>query len=324
MKTSTFDTTILPEAARFAAWADPIEHFRCAPLSSEPFVSQVRFWTVSRLIVTEQRLSPVSFIRDAQMLLLDQVDHVSLIVLLEGECRYAADGTADLCEPGDVILCDWLRPSEAHCTAQYSFAILVPRAFLHEAIEVPRGGRLPRSSATRLLVEQAVALVRHLPDLPDASAVLMARVLRDLLATALMDMAPAAQPIGSTAQRERAKTHIASLTEGSLDVTAMSRALGLSRSALYRLFRREGGVLAYDRRRRLVVLHGCLADPVETRGIAELGHAHGFHDAAQLSQLFRRTFGYSASELRNNAAALGDGGPLHDTTEHYRNAVRTL
>lgn len=324
MRTHTFNTTELPEGARFAAWADPIEHFRCVSLSSRPFSADVRFWIVDRLVITQLKLTPVAFLRDMRLVQLDQVDHVSLIVLLAGRCAYSADGVTADCGPGDVILCDWLRASEARCTSQRSVTIVFPRAFLEEATEVPRGGRLPRSSATRLLAEHVAALVKHLPDLADAGAILTARVLRDLAAAALMDMAPARALAGTVARRERVKHHIADLPVGTLDVAALSRTLGLSRSALYRLFRREGGVLAYDRRRRLMALHGCLVDPGERRGIAELGRAQGFHDPVQLSQLFRRAFGYSASALRSNAGALRDRGPLQDTPEHYRGAVRDL
>lgn len=112
---------------------------------------------------------------------------------------------------------------------------------------------------------------------------------------------------------------------GGLDLEQMCQALGLSRASLGRAFKADGGVLAYDRRRRLLALHSRLSDRAETRGVAELGYAYGFPDKAHLSRVFREAFGYSPSEVRRQVAGVtphvAEPGSLAET---YKTALRSL
>jgi AraC-like DNA-binding protein len=125
--------------------------------------------------------------------------------------------------------------------------------------------------------------------------------------------------------RERVIRYIATQPAGSLDVAALCDTLHMTRSSLFRAFKRYGGVLAYDRRRRLHALHRALTDPRERRSVAELGFIHGFEDKAHLSRVFRKTFGYSASELRNHPviAQRRDSVP-GSVQERYRSSVAAL
>jgi AraC-like DNA-binding protein len=111
-----------------------------------------------------------------------------------------------------------------------------------------------------------------------------------------------------------------------LDVARMIEALGTTRSTLYRLFREDGGVAAYDRRRRLRQLHRALADPLDHRTLAEIGYDHGFADAPHLARQFRRTFGYSMSALRAQLAQHPRGDALagRSAVDRYREAVADL
>lgn len=79
----------------------------------------------------------------------------------------------------------------------------------------------------------------------------------------------------------------------------MAKSLGLSRSVLYQMFRSDGGVVAYDRLRRLRALYRALCDTSERRSIAELGAEQGFLDKASLARSFRAAFGCSPQMMRN-------------------------
>jgi AraC-like DNA-binding protein len=219
------------------------------------------------------------------------------------------------------------RPALVHATRQHSIAIQVPRWFLDEALPpVAIHGPLPRTAATSLLVDYVTDLVARAPDLPEGGEALLARTVRDLLAVALAGLPPrAALSPGATAGRQRVRAYMETCPMGALDIDAMCRALGLTRSSLYRMFSRDGGVLAYDRRRRLVALHRRLADPQEHASLAELGFAHGFPGRTHLSQVFRETFGYTASELRSHALGQAPNRPLTGSAQDlYRQALRSL
>jgi len=187
-------------------------------------------------------------------------------------------------------------------------------------------GRLPRTPATKVLVDFVAALVPQLGNLPATSALQMARVLRDLLATALAELPPrdsgaeGRQPI-----RHRVRAYIEQIPRGTLNVEAMCLALGVTRSSLNRAFKAAGGVLTYDRRRRLVALHGRLADASETRSLSELGYDYGFSEKSHLSRVFRQAFGYPPSDVRKMAAAhLASAVPAGTLQATYKAALRDL
>lgn len=125
--------------------------------------------------------------------------------------------------------------------------------------------------------------------------------------------------------RQRVRAWLDDQPAGAVSLPRMCQTLGLSRSTLNRAFKPDGGVLAYDRWRRLRALHARLSDPNETRSVAELGYAFGFADKARLSRVFREAFGYPPSELRRQAAAVSlpivETGDLAQT---YKAALNRL
>jgi AraC-like DNA-binding protein len=97
----------------------------------------------------------------------------------------------------------------------------------------------------------------------------------------------------------RARAEIeARLGSAMLTVAALCRALGMSRSTLYRLFEDEGGVHAYITRRRLERVAVTLSDPGGHERIADIAERWGFCDAAYLGRLFRARFGMTPSDYR--------------------------
>jgi AraC-like DNA-binding protein len=254
-------------------------------------------------------------------------DHYQLVVVFEGVLRFVRPDGDVLCEPGGACITDLTRPELMHATACHTAAVHVARWFLDEAVS-PRDahGPLPRTAAVKVLVDFVGALVRELPQMPATSALPMARVLRDLLATALAELPP--RPAATEAHspvRQRVRAYIEAEPMGELSLERMCQALGLTRSSINRAFKAEGGVMAYDRRRRLVALHGRLSDPTEGRSIAELGYDYGFPEKTHLSRVFREAFGYAPSELRRQAARMtphvAEPGSLQET---YKTALRRL
>ena len=158
------------------------------------------------------------------------------------------------------------------------------------------------------------------------SALPMARVVRDLLANALTGLPPRPAAIESGLPiRHRVRAYIEREPPGTLSLDRVCQSLGLTRSSLSRAFKVDGGVLAYDRRRRLIALHARLTDPTEARSVSELGYAYGFAEKTHLSRVFREAFGYSPTELRRNATSQAPAsaapGSLQET---YKRALRGL
>lgn len=120
----------------------------------------------------------------------------------------------------------------------------------------------------------------------------------------------------SASSRERPLQHatIASLTQAyiirhlrdpELDPAAISIALGVSRTSLYRALVETGGIAAVIRDARLDLVQRSLAAPGNERmKISTVAYACGFTDVPTFNRSFRRRFGLSP---RDYQAAHGDG-----------------
>jgi AraC-like DNA-binding protein len=329
LPTFAFDASELPADEQFAAFAAHVANSRCTrPVDdSGPFLAKVRFWMMDPLLISDHRLGAFSFERDEAMVRATPADHYSLVLLLDGTMRFPRPSGELLVEAGGASLTDLTRPETMHATANHTVQIQIARWFLDEALApVDVHGPLPSTPAVKVLVNFIAALVPQLSELPATSGPPMARVIRDLLAAALAGMPPRTDPTdGRQSARHRACRYIEGQPMGRLDLDQMCQALGLSRASLGRAFKADGGVLAYDRRRRLVALHGRLSDAAETRGVAELGYDYGFPEKAHLSRVFREAFGYAPSEVRRHverfAPHVAEPGSLADV---YKTALRNL
>jgi len=328
LPTFAFDASELPEAEQFAAFAAHVANSRCSrPADSGPFLAKVRFWMMDPLLISDHRLGAFSFERDEAMVRATPADHYSLVVLLDGTMRFPRPGGDLVVAAGGASLTDLTRPETMHASDNHTVQVQIARWFLDEALApVDVHGPLPATPAVKVLVDFIAALVPQLPEMAATCALPMARVIRDLLANALAGMSPRPDPAdGRQPVRQKVRRYIEGQPMGQLDLDQLCRTLGLSRASLGRAFKGDGGVLAYDRRRRLLALHSRLSDAIETRGVADLGYDYGFPDKAHLSRVFREAFGYAPSEVRRQVASvtpyIAEPGSLADV---YKTALRKL
>lgn len=328
LPTFTFDASELPEAEQFAAFAAHVANSRATrPVDGGPFPARVRFWMMDPLLISEYRLGAFSFERDAAMVRATPADHYQLVVVLDGTLRFPRPGGDLLVEAGGASLTDLTRPETMHASPNRGIQIQIARWFLDEALApVDVHGPLPGTPAVKVLVDFVTALTTQLPDMPLTSALPMARVIRDLLANALSGMPPRPGPAdGHVPVRQKVRGYIEARPPGQVDLDRLCQTLGVSRASLVRAFKADGGVLAWDRRRRLLALHSRLSDATETRGVAELGYAYGFAEKTHLSRVFRQMFGYAPTEVRRQVAGVMPYlAEAASPAETYKTALRNL
>lgn len=328
--TFRFSTDELPPDEQFEAWARFTAHSRVTRPGEGPFRGDAQFWRLEGMVVSAQNLDPFTMDRDEGFLSATAASHFLVVAPLDGESRFTAPGLDQTCVGGDVILANLRKLGRCdNLTRQRTIAVSIASAFLEDAAgPLDAHGRLPRSPETRLFAAFLASLVEQLPQTRPASVAAVSRILRDLLANAVMAATPVETPPSGSAigLLSRARTYMDRQAPGALDMNAMVADLATTRSTLYRLFRDQGGVAAYDRRRRLRLVHRAVADPMDHRALAEVGYDHGFADAPHLARQFKRAFGYSMSELRaqiahHPSAVAADG---RSATDRYREAVADL
>jgi len=97
---------------------------------------------------------------------------------------------------------------------------------------------------------------------------------------------------------ERARSYIqAHLGDVELTPERVAQELRVSRSNLYRVFERAGGISRYILRCRLFAAHAALSADAGRR-IQDVAYSCGFKLASDFTRAFRREFGYSPREAR--------------------------
>jgi len=321
-----FDVSQLPEAERFAALvaANPSSHL--TRLSHGHFAANARFWRLGQQVWVDQWLDPLIFERDLQLARSIPLTHYSIIVILEGECTLVRGKSEVLCSAGDVIVTDVSRPEHSRATRLHSMHIRVPRASI-DAIMPPLTlhGRVPRSAILDIFVKHVTAVAQAVEDLDQAQGAVLANATCYHLAAALIGVTSDEGLEETTLPRERAKRYMAQQPDGSLNIGEMCKALAITRPTLFRAFKPDGGVLAYDRKRRLVGLHQALTNRLDRRPIAALAAEFGFSDKEHLRRIFREAFGYSPSQLRaHTGMQLFQTATPGSVQDHFLRAVRSL
>jgi AraC-like DNA-binding protein len=171
--------------------------------------------------------------------------------------------------------------------------------------------------AARVLADHIMLLIRQLPAMNSVAAPTAVRGTVGLLAACIEsnpEPQAAAMPERDDKVRHRVSRHI-DQNLGLRDLTSQKicRAIGVSRSVLYRAFAPFGGVADHIRARRLEAAHVLLENPNVDRAIWDVARDLGFATDAHFSRLFRQRYGYSPRHARNrNAAALDELAALID------------
>jgi AraC-like DNA-binding protein len=308
-----FSTSPLAPTQRLDAWNAVFGRLNTIrlPAGDAKVDVQGAHWEVGGAIVSRNRTSAARFLREPQHLRLDGLDHWVIRLLLRGENRLAHDGFSARLGAGEVVLfsmrdswvCEW---SDAEWVS-----LTLPRAFdpeLSRAFETLRPGPL-RGAPAELLANALAALPARLIAARAEQAPALAQSIRGLLHASLLPSAPPA-----LLAKERARAAIRRrLASARLTPASLAAELGMSRSALYRVFEAEGGVAREILALRLAAAQAALRDPARRgESVALVGAAHGFPDPAVFSRSFRRAFGLPPGALRSAARAGLEAGPEVD------------
>ncbi len=184
-----------------------------------------------------------------------------------------------------------------------------------------------------LLADYLELLVRALPRLSEADLLKISGAVSTMLASCIdasvLQEGSAATQIGHTL-RERVRQVVRSrLQSSSLGPASICRAVGISRSGLYRLMQGEGGVARYIQSQRLQACYAALCDLENTQTINAIAEAHGFPDPSSFNRAFRQRYSLTPGDVRAAAQAevvlvtAGNASPTEDLVT-MRDYLRSL
>ncbi|HEX6358630.1 helix-turn-helix domain-containing protein [Actinophytocola sp.] len=322
-----WDTQELPRDEQFSYWADvvceaftPLAPVRTrAHLQRSEHASGMPGWVRSARLATTncaeiasctQRLvHGRSEVRRAP----EEVVFVNL--QLAGTCHGEQDGRRCVVEPGTFAVFDTTRPYTLEFTESpgagdwqvLSFRVPREQLFASLPVDAPvTGVTVDARSGPGLVAASMMTSLWSVQDQLDTGArAAMDRAYGDVLATALgaFDIpADGLAPGRRQALRVAASRFVADrLTCGRITAQEVAAHLGISVRSLHQLYTSTGTTFAAGVRDQR--LRECARElALSGRSIAEIAYRWGFCDGAHLSRLFRRHFGCTPIEYREQHA----------------------
>jgi AraC-like DNA-binding protein len=316
------------------AWFEPVFSVDHSVADALDFPAEAVFWSLGTVGLSRVRAPRLRAIREQRHIRREPTDHWS-ITFGGQETRLTLPHGRILVPANRPFVTSLADPVSSERAADERFTLFLARdrfTALAPDLARLRGGWIEGGPA-HLLMDFLRLLERSLPGLSEHERALLPQAIAGMVAACAAPSAAraaAAAPQIDIARLERVRQVVRRrIGSAMLTTAAICREVGISRSQLYRLLESEGGVMRFVQRMRLRAAEAALSDPLDQRGVAAIGEAHGFHDPSSFSRAFRREFGVAPMELR--AAALSGGGRrpslrplLRAESASLRDALRAL
>jgi AraC-like DNA-binding protein len=284
----------------FEAYHDLYAMVADAVRLDETFAVEVTAERLGEMILFDRKMRGVAHVRPHRRVLRNGFDHFTAQLVLDGALAVGTPEGGRIVRPGECALIDMSRPMETRASRARVITLSVPRDVIEAAVSEPgrlHGAVLPQDRA-RLLTGFLRSTLDDMPVYGAGDRQRLERVTAELLGLALAGHAPpvAVRTASAAACRRRARLYIDAHLGTTPDEVA--RAIGVSRSVLYRAFEPSGGVARAIHSRRLARLRALLSRPDEVSRIADLSQACGFSSASDCSRAFKAAYGLSPSDYR--------------------------
>lgn len=318
---------------RFWQWSASLaSYFESDPLA-DPSQSLIPVtcsqYHVGDFLLMDTSFSRQKFIRTPKWVRQnDDADHIALQAFVKGHVDTVSRSTAYRGDDSNIIAVNMRYASEAVSSDADVITFVFPREWICQYIPGlntaigPIFG--PGSMAARLFRDYMISMRRQIPQASQADAPMLSQNLIGFLAPLLGRGDPlAAEAKESTFQVIEAfiDAHISDI---SLSVNALCVHFRLSRATLFRLFKKQGGVESFIRRRRLTACFKAVSDPAQfNRKLIDIGLDFGFHNPSHLSSLFKQYFAMTPREVREAAhfaSRWGNTVPLDKSSQNDRMA----
>lgn len=309
MEPDIFSTRQLPEQEQLEAWRGWFGGvFEVRPDAPQRgFIAECRTWAPGGFVLSRVQAPSIRVVRTRELLGREPVDHWVIAIgneateiHLNGDVSKVPPQAPFLLSLGDELV-------SARATDERLHLYIARDDFAPLAAQLDRvRGTVLASPLGYLLAEHMLLLERTLPLLGPEEAARLGEAVQAMVAACIAptpDRIAAAAPQIAFQRLERVRRAVQRhLRSPALGSELLCRELGTSRSQLYRLMEREGGVARYVQRQRLRAAFQALVDSDNPRSVTSVAEEFCFADSATFSRAFRHKFGISPSEARAGAA----------------------
>lgn len=277
------------------------------------FRATLEGYLLDDIVFSRPQAARQKFDRTSLRIARDGVEHYMIEMFIEGFTEMKVHGRTIRNTPGQIVGFDLGDRLDSFNSDFDLLCLFVPRARLSPLLLQPDSVHrvIPdmNEGPGFLLASYLQTLYRVLPTLSVVDAPTTANALLQLIAAAF-NRASGQQSVDTGIGRHhdillRAQFYIRSnLASRNLSAEDIALKMGISRTALYQLFDKLGGVAFYVRELRL---RKCLSEITTLRHatsqIAEVAYRWGFDDPSVFSRAFRQRFGCAPNEARALAYA---------------------
>ena len=312
MSPETFTTQSMRRQDQQEAWREwfrPVFEVTCRDPGAVSFPARNTVWKLDNLVVSRVSAPAVRVRRTPIHIRRNPIDHWVLSYCQRGQMAIRTEGGTLQSRAGVPFLWSLAEVSEAERTDTERLQVFLSRDVFSDiapVLDAARGAVLD-TPLGRLLGDFMLSLEHRLQGLSITDMPRLTAATRALIAACV---APSADRMASAKSqidhgrlervRQTVRTHLRSPRLGP---DTLCRAVGMSRSNLYRLLEAEGGVTRYIQRQRLLEARATLTDAKNRRSISTIAEELCFADASSFGRAFRTMFGHSASEVRSAAVA---------------------
>lgn len=322
-----FSSDARPEATAFPDYVALYSHGADVTRGRGRFAAEIEAWRLDGVLLFDRRVTGVVHSRRERSRT-DGFDHMVLHLVLGGRVIGSPESGFEHALAGEIYVADTCRSSSTEFVEAHVVTASVDRGLIEAGLGTSGGlhGKILRPPHNGILADFLVSLTRRANGLAASALPPLSRAFVDILASVdgFGSRASSDSRRQAFVRRELVERHIANhLGDRSLSVETISSGTGISRSTLYRLFDRPGGIARLIQRRRLDTLRTALDakgqwgggnEPVDET-LADLVVRLGFSGEGQARRVFQEAFGLSPKEYLTAQAALD---PVGTKASHRR------
>ena len=309
MTSAMFTTHPLPVSDQFDAWRSwyaSVFDIVSRQSAVEGFAARSAAWIRDGFGLNCVSTPPISKTRSKTLIRRNPVDHWCISVGKNGASDIRIGGTALVAPPGVPYVFSLGEEMRSDRSGDRIQLFLARDSFQEIAslLDSTRGTAIDTAGG-RLLADYLLLLERNIPQLAPNDGPMLAGAIEAMLVACLAPSAGRSSVAKSQIDltlMERVRHAVGrNLRSPTLGPERLCREAGTSRSRLYRLLEKEGGVAHYIQRRRLSESFSLLCDVSNDFSIGKVAEMLCFADGSSFSRAFRREFGMRPSDVRSRS-----------------------